>query len=95
MVTYADYSVIDVSVVAGERSLDINSVIGGSLDHHVDVVKQTLLQENGIDPRKRGFVIVLLNKLSDRVAIAEQQRNEAVAGLASERERCQVSSTHY
>ena len=83
--------------------LDLAAVIGGPLDQHVAVVRAHLTTPPGTtgegegaapvipDAKKRSLVITLLDKLSEKVGMAEQQRGEAVERLASERNRCQVS----
>ena len=85
--------------------LDLAAVIGGPLDQHVAVVRAHLTTPPGTtaegegaapvipDAKKRSLVITLLDKLSEKVGMAEQQRGEAVERLASERNRCQVSLT--
>ena len=87
------------AAAADPLRLDLASVIGGPLDQHVAVVRAHLTSGSteAADPvipdaKKRSLVITLLDKLSEKVGMAEQQRGEAVERLASERNRCQVTT---
>ena len=56
----------------------------------MDLVKQTLLTDTPIEHKNMIKVFSTLDTLKEMVSIAEQQRGEAVAKLAAERERWQV-----
>ena len=62
-------------------------VLNGPLVQHVEAVKRALPE----DSANREYVLMLLNKLAERVEITEQQRSDAVAELKAERDRCQAS----